>query len=246
VARKSGVKPFRRRARSTLIKSSHPQTAPGVSSRKAELIFGGTFDPVHLGHIAMLKSLQQLAPGLPIRLLPCALPALKAQASATFEQRVAMLELATSEFENIVIDPREQSQSGASYSIVTLNQLTHELPQTVLILVVGADNLATLTRWHQWQQLTKVCHLLVFNRGDLSTAEVERGTSSANFELCDEFSRWKSQRSGLCFFEQNLKMPQSSTRIRKSIRNNRELDSMLEPSVIKYIRQHHLYASEMN
>ena len=192
----------------------------------------------------MLKSLQQLAPELPIRLLPCALPALKAQASATFAQRVAMLELATAGFEKLTIDPREQSQKGASYSFVTLAELAQEQPHKVFILVIGADNLASLTQWHQWQQLSKACHLLVFNRGDLTQAERERAAVSANFQVCDEFSKLLNRDSGLCFFDQKLKMPQSSTDIRQSIRNNRELDSMLTPSVIKYIRQHHLYASE--
>jgi len=210
----------------------------------SEFLFGGTFDPVHFGHLAIIDALQALAPHIPVRLIPCALPALKTQPDTLFEHRTTMLGLATRERQNIIIDQREADREGASFTVETLSSLRHEFPHKAFILVIGGDSLLDLKRWHQWQKLPPACHLLVINRPGIKEKTIRETMASCQFIPSKAFQLLTQQRSGLGFF---LKMPEklvSSTQIRHSIENNLELDSMLPQSVIKYIRDHHLYTRE--
>jgi nicotinate-nucleotide adenylyltransferase len=210
-------------------------------SNSVEFVFGGTFDPIHNGHLAIIEALTHQAPECTIRLIPCSVPALKSLPGTSFEQRQEMLSLATNRLPNIIIDQRESKREGASYMVDTLSSLTGEFPHKRLILVMGADSVVELTRWHQWQKLTKLCHLLVINRPGISQYLINSAVSKSQFSLCEDFQKLKKTKSSLAFL---LKMPEkaeSSTQIRQFRDNNLELDSLLPQSVIKYITSHHLY-----
>ena len=195
-----------------------------------EFVFGGTFDPVHNGHIAIIKALNQLAPQYPVRLIPCFVPALKAEPTSSFKQRIEMLSMAVESIPNIIIDQRESTREGASFMVDTLQSL-----------VMGADSALELTRWHQWQRLSSLCHLLVLNRPGISQLLINSAVSKSLFKLCEGFQNLEKAQSGMSYL---LKMPEkaeSSTQIRQFRDNNLELDSLLPQSVIKYITSHQLY-----
>jgi nicotinate-nucleotide adenylyltransferase len=206
-----------------------------------EFVFGGTFDPVHNGHIAIIKALNQLAPQYPVRLIPCFVPALKAEPTSSFKQRIEMLSMAVESIPNIIIDQRESTREGASFMVDTLQSLAQQYPQKTFILVMGADSALELTRWHQWQRLSSLCHLLVLNRPGISQLLINSAVSKSLFKLCEGFQNLEKAQSGMSYL---LKMPEkaeSSTQIRQFRDNNLELDSLLPQSVIKYITSHQLY-----
>jgi len=210
-----------------------------------EFVFGGTFDPVHFGHIAIVQALVKLAPQILIRLIPCALPALKSKPATSFEHRVNMLKLAAKDFENTLIDERENDRNGASYTVDTLGSLRNEFDKRVFILVMGADTAGKLTRWHDWQKLTSLCHIAVLNRAGNSLKEIETEIAKSGFMLHKKFLELTQKSSGLAFMLEMPEKQQSSSQIRHSFRqyceNNLELDSMLPQSVIKYVVKHRLY-----
>ncbi|MET1256809.1 nicotinate (nicotinamide) nucleotide adenylyltransferase [Aliikangiella maris] len=223
-----------------------------------ELIFGGTFDPVHRGHLAVIQALHQSAPNMPVRLLPCAMPPLKKSPSTTFTQRCEMLSLATAEYSSIIIDKREELRERPSYTIETLNNLQQELPEKNFILVIGMDNLQIFKQWHQWQTLHLLCHLIVVNRdvqNQLTTnlsCELQSNDEdmlksqcqNLGFTPVDQIEQLVESSTGRSFLLKIPNMPQSSTEIRQMIRNRQALDVMLPESIIKYIHLNHLYESE--
>ncbi len=230
-----------------------------LNTQAFEFLLGGTFDPVHFGHLAIIDQLQQLNPSLLIRLVPSANPALKLEPQATFQQRMSMLELATKNYKHIVIDDCEytlQKQSDAllsinnpkkiSYTIDTLNYLRQSIPESNRVLVIGMDNLVNFEKWHQWQKYQQICHLLVINRSNTGTHNVEQQMEKCGFSLCQEFSQLLTENQGKGFFLNMPNMPQSSSEIRQSIKNSHNIDSMLPKSVIEYIQYHHLYMSKQS
>lgn len=227
-----------------------------LQTSQYEFLFGGTFDPIHLGHLAIIKALQQLAPELSIRLLPCAIPPLKQQPLTSYQQRIEMLELALAEelsvavqsqsqtgsaIDNISIDQREQKRQRASYTMETLQELQQDFPHNRFILVVGSDSLHDLPRWYQWRKLSGYCHLLVLNRPGYQIDELKTRLSAAGFDYCKNFQNLTKQPAGLGFCLKMPEMSQSSSEIRRLIRNNQSLDSMLSKSVIEYIHKKAIY-----
>ncbi len=129
-------------------------------------ILGGTFDPIHLGHLRpALEVLQGL--GLAeLRLVPGHVPPHRPQPRLAAEQRCALLQLACDAIPGLEVDRRELERPGPSYTIDTLCELRRELgAQQSLVFVMGSDAFRTLPSWHQWRSLTDYAHLVVTTRG---------------------------------------------------------------------------------
>ncbi len=127
-------------------------------------VMGGMFDPVHRGHIeAATTALDRL--GLhELRLIPCATPNHRAQAVASGDHRLAMLELAARADARLLVDDRELRRPGTSYTVDTLMSLREDLPGSTLVLLLGEDAFAGLPQWHRWRELFRLCHICVVNR----------------------------------------------------------------------------------
>lgn len=216
------------------------------NSSDTEFVFGGTFDPIHRGHLAIIKRLEQISKSTPVRIIPCAIPPLKLQPNTSFEDRVTMLRLATQEFSSVIIDERESLRQRPSYTVETLQQLHQEIPNRILVLVMGMDTLADIGRWYQWQMLSQMCHLLVLNRPGIQIIELESHIQNAGYRQVETFAALKTAANGLAMCVNMPEMLHSSTQIRGSIDSQQPLDSLLPRSVIEYIHQHQLYQSEIN
>ena len=134
-------------------------------------ILGGTFDPVHLGH---LRVAWEAAVHLDaeVRLMPASVPPHRAQPVATAAQRVAILEAALAGQSRIGLDLRELARTGPSYTIDTLIELRNEIgAQRPLVLLVGTDAWAGLPTWHRWRELFDHAHVGVLARGGVHVAE---------------------------------------------------------------------------
>lgn len=211
-----------------------------------EFFFGGTFDPIHFGHLAIIEALQKTCQQIPVRIIPCAIPALKNLPATTFSQRVDMLKLATGQLEHIIIDTRESERKNASYTIDTLESLKLEFINKRFILVMGMDTILDLKKWHRWQDLVKYCHLIIVNRPNFDSDLVEKKISETDFNLVNHFDDLLKKECGNAWF---LTMPNhlhSSTNIRQKIPIDTNWSSLLPKVVADYIKDNHLYESEKN
>ena len=126
-------------------------------------IFGGTFDPVHLGHLSVAWEASELLDA-EVRLMPASVPPHRAPPMASAVQRVAMLRAALQGQSRLTLDTLELERNGPSYTIDTLIELRAEQGERPLVLLIGADAFAGLPGWHRWRELFEVAHIGVLSR----------------------------------------------------------------------------------
>ncbi len=126
-------------------------------------IFGGTFDPVHLGHLSVAWEAAELLDA-EVRLMPASVPPHRPAPIANARQRVAMLRAALQKQSRLSLDTRELERGGPSYTIDTLAELRAEQGDRPLVLLIGADAYAGLPAWHRWRELFEVAHIGVLSR----------------------------------------------------------------------------------
>ena len=128
-------------------------------------ILGGTFDPIHFGHLRTALEVQQ-ALGVPrVYLLPCRTPPHRSEPRLSASGRLALLELAVQDEPVLQIDTRELERNGPSWMVDTLQSLRDEIgADEPLCLVLGMDALAGLASWHRWRDIPTLCHLVVMQR----------------------------------------------------------------------------------
>ena len=129
------------------------------------VIYGGTFDPIHHGHLRLAVELRERL-GVPeVSLMPCHVPPHRDVPGATSEQRVALLELAIADEPGLTLDDRELGREGASYTAETLRQIRAELgPDHPIAMVLGTDSFAGFDRWQEWQRIPELAHIVVVRR----------------------------------------------------------------------------------
>ncbi|MCL2308788.1 MAG: nicotinate (nicotinamide) nucleotide adenylyltransferase [Proteobacteria bacterium] len=127
-------------------------------------LLGGTFDPVHRGHLAIARGVGAHFGLDQVRLIPAREPVHRAAPAAGAHHRLAMLRLATAPYPELVVDTREFDSPQQNYTLWTLQSLRAELPNTPLLWIIGEDAFAQLPGWHRWQELFDVAHFVVINR----------------------------------------------------------------------------------
>lgn len=127
-------------------------------------VLGGTFDPVHNGHLRLAIELRDMLGLAEVRLVPCARPPHRSAPLATPGQRAKWLRVAITDEPGLHLDDRELLRQGPSYTVDTLASLRADYPDTPLCLIMGADVFAKLPHWHQWQRLFDYAHIILVDR----------------------------------------------------------------------------------
>ncbi|MCL1633131.1 nicotinate-nucleotide adenylyltransferase [Luteimonas sp. SX5] len=209
------------------------------------LLYGGTFDPVHNGHLAVARHARD-ALGAQVHLMPAADPPHKGPTHADAEQRAAMLALAIGDEPGLLVDRRELLRDGPSYTIDTLRALRAELgPQAPIALLVGADSFLGLPTWKSWRELFGYAHFVVAERPG-------NGIDSAlPADLAQRLAgRWAGAAAALSDapsgkvlrLEQPLR-PESASDIRRRIQAGEPWRDQVPFAVAAYIVQNRLYGA---
>ncbi len=127
-------------------------------------VFGGTFDPIHYGHLRTAFEMLQALSLDEVRFIPCGDPPHRGATFADAERRFDMVRAAVAEQPGFAVDDREIRRSGPSYSIDTLTSLREEFPERSLGLIIGMDAYLGLPRWHRWTEILGVAHIIVAHR----------------------------------------------------------------------------------
>ena len=151
---------------------------------RATGVLGGTFDPVHLGHLRMAQEVADALALTNVRFVPGGTPSHRAIPQAAAADRVAMVKLAIAGNPLFTLDDRETRRSGPSYSFDTLTELRAELgPARPLVMIMGADAFLGLSRWHRWRDLFGLAHIAVAHRPGAALAVIKQA------DLADEFAQ---------------------------------------------------------
>jgi len=201
-------------------------------------ILGGTFDPVHHGHLRLALEVREALALSEVRLLPSAQTNLRAGAHASAAQRLAMLQAALGAgYAGLAVDGREIARGGVSYTIDTLLELRAEAPARPLCFIVGMDAWNALPRWHRWQELLDYTHLVVASRPGaelLRHPAFEHAWAPAPAALL-------ARPAGLVHVCPIPLLPISSTDIRARIAGRRSIDGLVPPAVAALIARDGLY-----
>lgn len=127
-------------------------------------IFGGTFDPVHYGHLRSAFEMLQALDFEDVRFIPCNDPPHRGVTYASAEQRFRLVELAIEGQDGFIADDRELRRDGLSYTVDTLISLREEFPLRSLGLIVGMDAFLGLPGWHRWDEILGIAHIVVAHR----------------------------------------------------------------------------------
>ena len=197
-------------------------------------IFGGTFDPIHYGHLRTAFELWQTLKLSEVRFMPSGNPPHRVRTLADAALRVAMVRAAVADQPPFVVDDREVRRAGASYTVDTLTELRAEFPDRSLCLMLGMDAFLGLPKWHQWRDLLELAHLVVAHRpgwrapsmGPLGELLVDRGTG--------RIGDLHEARSGCIYIHAVTQLEISSTEVRKSIAAGRD-PRYLMPDAVRAI-----------
>ncbi len=205
-------------------------------------VFGGSFDPVHFGHLRTAWELQQLLRLRELRMLPCGNPVFKPALAASGEQRVAMLNAAIADYPDFVVDTRELQRDGPSYTVETLSELRSELPDAPLCLIIGMDAWLTFAQWHRWQDILELGHIIVAQRPGSSEepsaeiAELMRSRQTTNV------ADLHATQAGKVFVHEVTQLEISSSAIRQLVADGLGVDFLVPAAVQQLIINSDCYA----
>jgi nicotinate-nucleotide adenylyltransferase len=204
-------------------------------------ILGGTFSPIHYGHLRPARQILTQLDLAQIRLMPSHRPPHKEAPGVCSTQRAQMTELACAEIPGFSVDLRELNRDEPSYTAVTLQHIREELPNTPLCFLMGMDSLLSFKRWYHWPQILERCHLVVSVRpgwqldetADIADLLAQRQTTDIN--------QLHHTPAGLIYLAEIEPQDISSTQIRQLIEDGKSTDALMPKAVRQYIDQHGLY-----
>ena len=207
-------------------------------------IFGGTFDPIHYGHLRTALELLQRLSLTEIRFVPCADSPHRETTPTAGAYRLEMVRAAVAEQSSFVVDDREFKREGPSYSVETLRSLRNEYPSVSLCLLMGMDAFLGLPEWYRWEELTELAHLVVAHRpgwlapehGALGELLLERGT--------DEVTSLHDSQCGRVFVTPVTQLDISATELRTSLSAGLDPKFLLPDSVRTMIIESGCYVED--
>lgn len=211
-------------------------------------ILGGTFDPIHKGHIEPAKEAFNKLLLDKVLVIPAHKPPHKKGTNASTDHRVKMAELVCNEEQYFELDTREVERSTLSYTIDTISEIKAEYPESELFFIMGMDSLQSFTSWYLWKNILSQSHLIVNTRPGYDLTRINTETKSLLDEhqasisdLQNRIANKKEKIAGSIFLHNSEELDISSTEIREHLNNKMECSQWLTNDIIQYINTHRLY-----
>jgi len=208
-------------------------------------LLGGTFNPIHFGHLRMAQELANSLQLDEVRFIPSANPPHKTTPEVSAQHRAEMVKIAIADNPLFKLDEREMQREGASYTIDTLISLREELgSKTAICLFMGSDAFIHLNTWHRWHELLNYCHILLVQRPNLIPAQPKLSETLEAF-LHDHYTEnandLATKSTGFIHMQKITALDISSTEIRRMLKSQQSPRYLMPENVIGYIKQHQLY-----
>jgi nicotinate-nucleotide adenylyltransferase len=207
-------------------------------------VFGGTFDPVHLGHLRTALDVQHALQLQQVRFIPCANPPHRAPPTASGPQRLAMLRLAVAAQHDFVVDTRELDRGGVSYMVDTLQSLRDEYTAVPLCLILGMDAMRHFDSWQRYLDILALAHVVVMQRpgNDLDQLRSHpKVYALIEQHRASEVTDLQCQSAGLIWLQTVTQLAISATAIRAMCARGEAIHYLVPDPVREYIHQHKLY-----
>lgn len=213
--------------------------------RRCIALLGGSFDPVHNGHVALAEYFIKLMAPDQLRVIPAGNPWQKDGLQAAAQDRVEMVRRAFDrQTVPVDIDLQEILRDSATYTIDTLRALRAEVgPDSTLMFLIGADQLQHLDTWQEWRQLFDYAHICAASRPGfaLDGSGVSPAVSAEFARRAGTAEQIRNTAHGMSYLAENLAVDISATQIRAALNRGDHPESLVPRRVLDYIEQHHLY-----
>ncbi len=206
-------------------------------------VLGGSFDPVHIGHLRVAIEVRDQLKVDQLNLIPCGQPPHRPKSFASAEQRLKMLELAIFDEQGLLVDDRELRLNRVSYTVDTLSDLRAEYAQQPICLIVGADGFQRLSSWHQWTRIFDLAHLVVVQRPGFTITSSKEVNEYTTNRIADNPQQLKQESAGSLYFLELPLLEISSTRIRLLSLAGKSIRYLVPDTVLSWIEEQKIYQS---
>ncbi len=211
-------------------------------SKRAIGILGGTFDPIHFGHLRLALELYQAFDLDHVRLTPCYQPVHRKIPIASPEERLAMVKRAVASETALKIEDSEIRRKGPSYTVDTLADLRKRMPQAVFCILIGIDAFLGFTSWHRWQDILDHAHLLVAHRPNYHLPHTGIVAKLLRERLAEDPTVLHKKMHGCILLHPIKSMEISATDIRKQIAMGKNTRYLLPDNVYDFIKKRGIYS----
>jgi len=204
-------------------------------------IFGGTFDPVHFGHIKPALSIKQALNLTQLCYVPNRLPPHRGKPWLSVQQRLSLLQNALRDYPGVCVDERELNRPGPSYMVDTLASLRNDYPGETLCLIIGMDAFAGLTSWHRWREILDLAHLVVIQRPGCLSTDIAKHMKPADYQFLAEkmthdVNVLTSKETGVILLQSVPQLDISSTQIRARLLKGDDVSQWLPEEIYQQLR----------
>lgn len=209
-------------------------------------LLGGTFNPIHFGHLRMAQELTEALKLTEVRFIPSANPPHKRMPTVSAQQRAEMVQLAIADNPLFKLDTRELERTGASYTIDTLISAREELGENAsLCLLMGSDAFTKLDSWHRWEELLNYCHIILVQRPSsrVQAKVSDQLTAFLTANYTENVDDLAEKTAGYIHMQQITAQDISATNIREKLASGKTAKYLMPDAVLAYIQQQQLYSS---
>ena len=205
-------------------------------------VFGGTFDPVHNGHVVTISELLEKLPFEKILVIPNFQPPHRENPQVSYKHRYEMASLAFKDISKTKVDSREYLREGPSYAIKTVKEVMSEEEGARVVMIVGSDSFVGIHSWYIWKELINMVDFGIMKRPDMPLSKNKKAKDLVNAEW---FKKDLFEDSQLNIFEIEVTpFKISSSSIREKIVKGKKIDHLVNTLVEEYIKEHGLYGTE--
>ena len=209
-------------------------------------IFGGTFDPIHYGHIKPALCVKQALNLSQLRFVLNRFPPHREEPWLSVQQRLFLLKCALKNHPDIIIDQRELNRDGPSYMVDTLRSIKADFPDEGLCLIIGMDAFYGLTSWHQWQSIFDLCHLVVTTRPGFDKTAIADHMSAEDYQflaskMTQDVKALTPRETGKILLQSVPQLDISSTQIRANLLNGDDISQWVSEEVRQQLTRKTFY-----
>ncbi|NVJ51762.1 MAG: nicotinate-nucleotide adenylyltransferase [Gammaproteobacteria bacterium] len=208
------------------------------------VIYGGTFNPIHYGHLRVAEQVYNLLPNAEIALVPCAVPPHRQQPEVAAHHRVTMVQLALAPYPHLTVDAREVERKSTSYTWLTVQELRQIWPQRAIVLVMGDDAFSGLASWHEWRAMMAEVNIIVVARNASGQQEQQQLTETWQLTWCESVAQLQQTPAGGVYRHICPRLEISSSYIREQLQRQQSCRFLMPDTVLSYIEQQGLYTTE--